>query len=155
MADDAASAERAPLPTPLDAVGDDLREAFTGTPLLFYGAAFASTGILAFSGADHAIRVEVQRHLASTAVGDLAYYGGYILPVVVAPAIYLTGVLSADSGVAGAGSAAVQALVVPAAATGFLKLATGRPFPRHGADPHAPDRLEHPEYAREFAPFSW
>ena len=39
--------------------------------------------------------------------------------------------------------------------TVLLKVSTGRPFPLHGGDPEAPDRLEHPEYAREWVPFGF
>jgi membrane-associated phospholipid phosphatase len=141
------------MPTPIDGLGQDLVDAFTGTNLFWYGGAVVATGVMAFSGADHAIRVGVERNLAAPAYGDAAVYTGYILPAIVAPAIYVTGLAVRDPKTAGAGSAAVQALVVTLVTTGVLKIATGRPYPLHGGDPNAPDRLDHPEYARDFRPF--
>jgi hypothetical protein len=35
----------------------------------------------------------------------------------------------------------------------LLKLGVGRRWPNGGTDPSAPDRLDHPERARDFAPF--
>lgn len=142
-----------PMPTPIDGLGADLLDAFSGTSLLFYGGAVAVTGAMAFSGADHAIRVGVQRNLVAPAFGDAALYAGYALPASVAPAIYLVGLAAHDSKVAGAGSAALQALATALAATGVLKIAVGRSYPLAGGDPSAPDRLDHPEYARQFRPF--
>jgi membrane-associated phospholipid phosphatase len=75
------------------------------------------------------------------------------LPAVVAPAAYLTGLVTGDRDMTGAGSAALQALGVALLTTGVLKIAVGRPYPLNGGDPNAPDRLEHPEYARQFHPF--
>src|SRR5579864_8722408 len=141
------------IPTPLDGLGEDLRDAFTGTNLFWYGGALAATGVMAPSGADHAIRVGVQRDLVSPALADGAFYAGYLLPAVVAPVLYVTGLWMHDPETAGAGSAALQALAVTVVATGFLKLAAGRAYPLNGGDPNAPDRLDHPEYARIFRPF--
>jgi membrane-associated phospholipid phosphatase len=58
-----------------------------------------------------------------------------------------------DKDTAAAGSAAVQALGITLVATSVLKLGVGRPYPLNGGDPNAPDRLDHPEYARQFRPF--
>jgi membrane-associated phospholipid phosphatase len=143
----------ASMPSPFDGLGADLVGAFTGTNLLFYGGAVAATGLMAFSGADHAVRAGVQRNLVVPAYADSAFFAGYILPATVAPAIYLAGLAVHDPDVAGAGSAVLQALGVTLVATGVFKIATGRPYPLHGGDPNAPDRLDHPEYAREFRPF--
>lgn len=148
----AGAAARA-TPTPFDGLGDNVRHAFSGSRLLFSAAAVAATGGLAFSGEDHALRAAVQRQIASPAWGDTAYYAGYIAPAVVAPGLYAIGLASRDRETTGAGAAALQALIVTLGVTGVLKVATGRPYPLHGGDPSAPDRLDHPEYAREFHPF--
>ena len=140
-------------PTPFDGLGKNVLYAFSGSRLLFSGAAFAATGALAFSGEDHALRVAVEHQIASPAWGDGAYYAGYIAPAVVAPGLYVIGLASGDRETTGAGAAALQALVVTLGVTGALKVMTGRPYPLHGGDPRAPDRLDHPEYAREFRPF--
>lgn len=140
-------------PTPFDGLGDHIGYAFTGTRLLFPAAAVAVTGSMAFSGEDHALRVAVQHQIRAPAWADGAYYAGYVAPAVVAPGLYVIGLATRDRETTGAGAAAVQALLVTLGATGVLKLATGRPYPLHGGDPAAPDRLDHPEYAHEFRPF--
>jgi membrane-associated phospholipid phosphatase len=137
------------VPTPIDGLGRNVAEAFSGTSLLLHGGAVAGTLALAASGADHALRVEAQQNLRWPAFGNGAVWVGYVLPVVVAPGIYLWGLAAGNNPRARAGAAAVQALVVTTATTFALKWITGRPFPSHGGDPAAPDRLEHPEYARE------
>jgi membrane-associated phospholipid phosphatase len=141
-------------PTPIDAVGADVAEAFTGTNLIFYGAAVAETGAMAFGGGDHAVRVFVRTNLVAPAWCDVANVAGYVLPVVVAPAIWGLGLAAKDDAAIGAGSAAVQALALTAATTVLLKWSTGRSYPLHGGDPHAPDVLDHPGYARDFRPFN-
>lgn len=137
-------------PSPFDGLGDNAAHAFTGTRLLWYAAAVGATAGMSPSGADHALRVDVQRHLAAPAYGDAAYYTGYIAPVVVAPGLYVVGLLADDRDTTGAGAAAIQALAMTVVITTTLKIVTGRPFPLHGGDPRAADRLDHPEYAREF-----
>src|SRR3974390_768531 len=106
----ATSGSSVPQPTPIDAVGADLVEAFTGTNLIFYAGAIAGSATLSFSGADQSIRVAVQEHFASRTYGDVANLTGYILPVAVAPGVWLTGLAVGDRAATGAGSAAVQAL---------------------------------------------
>lgn len=144
---------RADMPTPIDALGPNVADAFTGTNLFYYGGAIASTGILVGSGGDHAIRRAFQLHLHSDAYGDIAYYTGYIAPVVIAPGIYVLGLALRDRTLAGAGAATTQALAVTLLATGILKVGTGRVFPNNGGDPKDPRRLDHDEYARDWAPF--
>lgn len=142
-----------PMPGPLDALGTDTARAFGGWNSIYYGAAIAGTAALAPSGADHAARTWVQERVHAPLWGQSAYYAGYLLPVLVAPGIFLAGLAGHDAGLAGAGAAAVQALGLTVITTAVLKVGTGRPFPMHGGDPNAPDRLDHPEYAREFVPF--
>jgi membrane-associated phospholipid phosphatase len=142
------------MPSPLDGLGSNVADAFSGTNLLFYAGAVASTAILVTSGADQEIRVYTQRHLAVSAYGQAAVISGYLLPLLVAPGIYVIGLFE-DPTIAAAGAAAVQALGVTLLATSALKWATGRPFPNHGGDPNDPARLTHAEYAREFTPFNF
>lgn len=47
----------------------------------------------------------------------------------------------------------IQAGVLTFTAVSLLKLGVGRRFPNGGSDPNAPDRLQHPERARDFTPF--
>jgi membrane-associated phospholipid phosphatase len=150
---DAAAADAASPPTPVDGLGDDLVAAFTGPSLFFYGGAVVVTGAMALGGADQAIRVGVQRNLDWPAYGDASLITGYILPTALAPTLYVVGLAAHDRMLTGAGSAALQALAVTVVATGVLKLAAGRAYPLNGGDPQAPDRLDHPGYATEFHPF--
>lgn len=141
------------MPTPVDALGDDLGQAFSGPSVVFFSGAVVGTWPMAFGGMDQAIRVGVQRDLASSVYGDGALYAGYLLPILVAPSVYVLGLATHDRTVTGAGSAALQALAVTFVTTSFLKVAAGRAYPLHGGDPRASDRLDHPEYARDFHPF--
>lgn len=140
-------------PTPIDAFGDDLVDAFTGTNLFFYGAAVAETGVLAFGGGDHTVRVFVRQNLAVQAWGDGANVAGYVAPAVIAPSIWIVGLLTRDRFGLGGGSAAVQALGTTLAVTAFLKWSIGRSYPLNGGDPNAPDVLDHPSFAHSFRPF--
>jgi membrane-associated phospholipid phosphatase len=153
LADASTQDPSSPRPTPIDALGSDIIEAFTGTSLVIEGGAVLATGAMAFSGADQAIRVAVQEHLVAPAYADASFYAGYLVPAVVAPGAYVVGLLAHDAAVTGAGSAAVQALGVSLVTMAFLKIAVGRVYPLDGGDPNAPDRLDHPSYAHTFHPF--
>jgi membrane-associated phospholipid phosphatase len=143
------------LPTPVDALGDDTVRAFGGYSLLYFGAAVASTAILVPSGGDHAVRLSVQRHVHAPWWGDAAYYGGYIAPVVIPAAIWLTGVAARDDSLAGSGSAAIQALVLTELTVVVLKVGTGRPYPRHAGSDVPQAAFDRPDYARDFVPFGF
>lgn len=150
------AAANPPLPTPIDALGADLADAFGPVNLLFYGGAVAGSAVMAYSGADYSIRVAVQEHMGSSAYGDVANLTGYILPLAVAPGVWLTGLAFGDRAATGAGSAAVQALAVTAVTVGVLKIGIGRVYPLNGRAADAPDRLDHPEDGHTFQPFqSW
>jgi membrane-associated phospholipid phosphatase len=140
----------APLPTPFDGIGGHALDAFQGPNLALHATAVASTAALAYGGVDHSFRVAVQHQVSAPAFEAGAVYGGAILPVVVSGGLYLAGVAADNPTLAGAGSAAVQALFLTFTATVVLKLASGRPFPLHGEARDAPDQLEHPERARDF-----
>jgi membrane-associated phospholipid phosphatase len=123
-----------PIPTPVDGLGEDVARAFTGPSLLFYGGAVVATGAMAFGGADQAIRTGLQRSTDWPVYGDVAVLAGYILPAALAPTLYVVGLAADHRGLAGAGSAALQALAVTVVATGALKLAVGRTYPADGGD---------------------
>src|ERR1043165_5258454 len=88
-----ASAE--PMPSPFDALGADALRAAGGQHWSYLAGAAAAAATLALSptGGDHAIRIGVQRHLHAPAYGDAAYYGGYVLPVLVPASLSPTGLL--------------------------------------------------------------
>jgi membrane-associated phospholipid phosphatase len=132
------AAPRASFPTPLDAVVSDLGAAFDLTNLPFYAVAVAGSATMAFSGADRVIRDAVQEHLGSSTYGNAASLTGYILPAAIAPGVWLTGAAFGDRATAGAGSAAVQALVLSAATTFVLKVSVGREYPSGDAHTFAP-----------------
>ncbi len=118
-----------PLATPIDGLAGDIGGAFTGPSLLFYGGAVVATGAMAFGGVDQDIRDGLQRDLDWPVYGDASVLAGYIVPAALAPTIYLIGLAADDRTLAGAGSAAIQALAVAVVATGVLKLAVGRAYP--------------------------
>jgi membrane-associated phospholipid phosphatase len=137
-----------PRPTPIDGLGSDLGEVFTGYNLVLYGVAVASSGIMAFGGADHAIQDGVQKNLAAPAYGDFAQYAGYIVPLVLAPSIYLAGRALDDPTLVGAGSAAIQSLVVAIFTTVVVKVGVGRVFP-------SKTTIDQPDAAHEFRRFHY
>lgn len=109
--------------------------------------------VLSPTGWDHDLRVFNQRTLGGRP--DLE-------PVSVATPYVLVGVLAAGWFTSLAvGSCAwqrrqapvLQGMGLTAAVVTGLKFAVGRQWPNAGGDPSAPDRLDHPEYAREFSPF--
>jgi membrane-associated phospholipid phosphatase len=116
--------------------------------------AVTGTATLSASDGDHAARVFVQENFASKAYGDAAVVAGYVMPVLTPVALLGLAQATQQPEWTVHGASAAQAVVLTFGATVVLKVATGRPFPRHGADPHAPDRLEHPEWAREWHPFA-
>jgi membrane-associated phospholipid phosphatase len=135
-----------PMPTPLDALGTDLADAFSGYNVLYYAGAVAATGAMALSGADHAVHVRFNQ-LENGSWNNAANIAGYVVPAVTAPTIWIVGLASRNRRLAGAGSAAIQAVVVTMATTGALKLAVGRPYPVHDGV------LDQPDHALELSPF--
>jgi membrane-associated phospholipid phosphatase len=125
----ALAAPPAPLPTPIDSLGADIVDAFTGTSLVFYGGAVVATGVMAYGGIDQATRTRVQRAIDWPVYGETSVLAGYILPAALAPTLYLVGLAADDRGLAGAGSAAIQALAVTVVTTAVLKLGVGRAYP--------------------------
>jgi membrane-associated phospholipid phosphatase len=146
---------RTTSPTPIDRLGCNTIDAFTGTGALLSGLAVASTAGFAISGADHSIRVFFGRHAAQPSLGASMALAGYVAPVVIPLLVYGAGLSAKDGSTTGAGAAAIQALAVTVTTTALLKVASGRPFPLYGGDPRDPARFSHPEYAREFRPFSF
>jgi hypothetical protein len=124
-------------------------------PLALTAGAMLPPVLLAPTDIDHEIRVFGQRELG----------GEYDLePVsVIAPFVLSGGVLLGYgvSHVLGAcevervHAALLQSVALAAGTVLLLKWGTGREFPSGRADPYAPDRLDHPEYARRFEPFAF
>jgi membrane-associated phospholipid phosphatase len=137
-------------PTPFDRLGCNLVDTAAPQNLLLYGAAILSTVELSATGADHDVRVAFERYAESPGFSDATVAIGYIGLPAIGAALYGTGLVRSDRRLEGAGAAALQAMSVTFAATVLLKVATGRPYPQHGGDPTSPDRLQHPEWAREW-----
>lgn len=146
----------APLPgygriaAPTDRLGCNLVAAGTGENLLYYGAALLSTMELSASGADHHLRVAFEERVGARGFSDATVVAGYVGPPAIGALLYGTGLVAGSGRWTGAGAAALQAMTVTFAATVLLKGLTGRPFPNHGGDPTSPERLRHPEWAREW-----
>ncbi|HEY0466519.1 MAG TPA: phosphatase PAP2 family protein [Polyangiaceae bacterium] len=108
---------------------------------------------LAPTGVDHQLRLVAQRDL---------FGEPRLEPVSVWTPYVLGGGLLVGYGVGlAAGSCETQRVLAPLlqagalsyAVVGLLKIGVGRQWPNGGSDPSAPDRLEHPERAQDFAPF--
>src|SRR5512138_3722189 len=95
------------MPTPIDGLGTDVADAFSGYNLLYYGAAVGATGALAFSGADHRIHVATSRTNEDRPWTKTASIAGYVLPTVTPTALWLAGLGLRDRELAGAGAAAI------------------------------------------------
>lgn len=122
-------------------------------PLTLTALAIATPFGFAPTGLDQRLRVVSQRDL-----------GGKpnLEPVSVATPYVLAGSLVIADGVSAmVGSCEAQRVLAPVLQAGtltfvtvnLLKLGVGRSFPNGGTDPNAPDRLDHPERAHDFAPF--
>jgi membrane-associated phospholipid phosphatase len=105
------------------------------------------------TGADHQLRLVAQRDLfGRPRLEPVSVWTPYVLG---------SGFLLGYTVSLAAGSCATQRVLVPLlqagllsyGVVGLLKIGVGRKWPNGGSDPSAPDRLEHPERARDFAPF--
>lgn len=134
------------VPQPWDHVATNTAEAFWGANLLYYAGAVAATSAIAASGADHDVHQQLGHNPDLQGWGRVANIAGYVVPAITPPAIWLVGRSLHDRRVIGAGSAAIQSVLVTLATTGALKVATGRPYPA------ADDGLD-PTRDREFQPF--
>ncbi|CAN5273270.1 hypothetical protein BH09MYX1_BH09MYX1_47940 [soil metagenome] len=139
---------------PWDRLGCDLVDDFGPESLPYVSVAVVGTAIMSPSGMDHELRVFTAENLSSKPFGDASVWIGYVAPPVIASAFWLLGLATRSRTFSGAGAAAIQAVAVTLATTTILKFVTGRPWPNHGGDPNDPNRLEHPEWAREFRPFN-
>jgi len=105
------------------------------------------------SGLDHQARLVAQRDLfGKPRLEPVSVWTPYVLGGGVFVAYGVSVVL--DSCAARRALAPVlQAGTLTFVTVGLLKFGVGRQWPNGGSNPNAPDRLEHPERAREFEPF--
>lgn len=124
-------------------------------PLALVGGAFAAPLLMAPTGADHELRVLSQRHLGGRPnLEPVSIWTPFVLPIVL---VTMDAVAYAASSceVARPTSAMLQAMGLSFVTVVGLKWVAGRSWPNAGRDPSAPDRLDHPEFARTFHWFSW
>jgi hypothetical protein len=122
-------------------------------PLTLTALAVVTPFAMVPTGLDHEVRLLGQRDL---------FGKPKLEPVSVWTPYVLAGGLLAGYGVAVlASSCSAQRRIAPVLQAGvltfgtvaLLKFGVGRQWPNGGRDPSAPDRLDHPERARDFTPF--
>jgi len=105
------------------------------------------------TGLDHQLRLVAQRELfGKPRLEPVSVWAPYVLG---------TGLLVGYGVSLATSSCEAQRVLAPILQAGFLtyvtvgilKIGVGRQWPNGGTDPNAVDRLEHPERARDFAPF--
>lgn len=105
------------------------------------------------TGGDHRLRLLAQRDwFGKPRLEPVSVWTPYVLGA---------GLLAGYGVGLAAGSCATQRVLAPILQAGFLtyvtigvlKVGVGRKWPNGGSDPNAPDRLQHPEGARDFRPF--
>ncbi|MES1174392.1 MAG: phosphatase PAP2 family protein [Myxococcales bacterium] len=122
-------------------------------PLTLTALAVVTPFAMIPTGLDQQVRLLAQRDL---------FGKPKLEPVSVWTPYVLAGGLLVGEGVAAiVDSCAAQRRIAPVlqagaltfGTVGILKFGVGRQWPNGGRNPDAPDRLEHPEYARDFRPF--
>jgi PAP2 superfamily len=122
-------------------------------PLTLTALAVVTPFAMAPTGLDHQVRLLAQRDL---------FGKPKLEPVSVwTPYVVAGGLLVGYSVAALVDSCSAKRRLAPVLQAGvltfgtvaILKFGVGRQWPNGGRNPDAPDRLDHPEYARDFAPF--
>jgi membrane-associated phospholipid phosphatase len=122
-------------------------------PLTLAALAVATPFGFAPTGLDQRLRVVAQRDLGGRPnLEPVSVWTPYVLGGGFAIGYGISLALDSCSGKRGF-SPLLQAGLVTFVGVSALKLAVGRRFPNGGRDPRAPDRLDHPEGAHDFAPF--
>ena len=138
---------------PWSRLGSSARNFARPVPLTLTALSVLTPFGFAPTGLDHRLRLVAQSDLPGKP---------NLEPVSVATPYVLGGGLLIAYGVSVAvDSCSAKRTLAPILQAGFvmygtvalLKVGVGRRWPNGGRDPHAPDRLQHPEAAREFAPF--
>ena len=138
---------------PWSRLGDSARNFARPVPLTLTALSVLTPFGFAATGLDHRLRLVAQRDLPGKP---------NLEPVSVATPYVLGGGLVIAYGVSAAiDSCSAKRTLAPILQAGFvmygtvalLKLGVGRRWPNGGRDPNAPDRLQHPDAAREFTPF--
>lgn len=126
---------------PFAHAGASARALLAPARLAAVAGAVVSPLVLGPTGADHRIRVQVQRELGGRYdLEELSLAAPYALTAATATGL-LTSALVGDCTGTRVGSALLQSVLVAAALSASLKLALGRGHPTGGGDPYAADRL--------------
>jgi membrane-associated phospholipid phosphatase len=105
------------------------------------------------TGLDQRLRVVAQRDLHGRPnLEPVSVWTPYVLAAGLTVGYGISALAGSCAGKRGL-SPLLQAGVITFVGVGTLKLGVGRRWPNGGRDPSAPDRLEHPEGAHDYAPF--
>jgi len=138
---------------PWSRLGSSAKNFARPLPLALTTVAVLTPLVLSPTAADHQLRLVAQRDLfGKPRLEPVSVWTPYVLG---------TGVLIGYGVSLATGSCAAQRVLVPIlqagvltyGVVGLLKIGVGRQWPNGGSDPNAPDRLEHPERAYDYAPF--
>jgi membrane-associated phospholipid phosphatase len=138
---------------PWDRLGTSAGNFARPVPLTLTALAVAAPFGLAPTGADQRLRVVAQRDLGGKPnLEPVSVWTPYVLGGGLI-ATYAVGAIAGSCSVKRTLAPVIQAGVFTFTAVSLLKLGVGRRWPNGGTDPNAPDRLDHPEGAHDFAPF--
>jgi len=140
---------------PWNRVGASLEHYIEPVPLILTGLSPVPVVVMSPTGLDHDLRLVAQEDLGGEyKLEPVSLWTPYVLAGSFAVAWSVSALLDACE-VERPLAAMVQAMAGGLIVTGVLKWSVGREWPNGGHDPHAPDRLEHPEYAQQFRPFGF
>ncbi|HEV8549152.1 MAG TPA: phosphatase PAP2 family protein [Polyangiaceae bacterium] len=138
---------------PWNRVGVSLGHYVEPVPLVLTGLSPVPLLIFAPTGLDHDLRLVAQEDLGGKyKLEPVSIWTPYVLAGSFAIGWGVSAVVGACE-IQRPLSAMLQAMGGGLIVTGLLKWSVGRTWPNGGQDPHAPDRLSHPEYAQQFQPF--
>jgi membrane-associated phospholipid phosphatase len=141
-----------PEGAPWHHLSDTAARLVTPAPLAL-GVVSVATPLAMAPGADHRLRLVAQRDLGGRPNLEPV---SVIAPYALGGALAVGYTVSAALGACAwqkPQAAVLQALVLGVTFGSALKGGVGRQWPNGGRDPRAPDRLEHPDQARDFRPF--
>ncbi|MEP7052410.1 MAG: phosphatase PAP2 family protein [Pseudomonadota bacterium] len=149
----ARGAEPCVAAAPWSGLGNSASHFARPAPLTLTALAVVTPFGLAPTGIDQRLRVTAQRDLGGRPnLEPVSVWTPYVL----GGGFFVGYAVSAAVGACGAKrtfAPVIQAGVLTFVGVGALKFAVGRRWPNGGRDPRAPDRLEQPEGAHDFAPF--
>ncbi len=138
---------------PWNRLGDAAKNYAAPLPLGLTAASAIPPLTLATTSGDHRLRVFAQTTLGGSYRAEpVSYYAPFVVGAGALGTVAVAA-LGGSCKVQRPAAAVLQAMVLGLAVTGLSKWAIGRGWPNAGLDPHAPDRLDHPERAHVFRPF--